>query len=261
MCKSYRDQILARYPGGEVLKEVYLPIDASKIFFKGESFVGTTAGYIDVAVISADQKTAEIIDWKFGAWSVEPAKNNLQGIAYLLGLLFRVPTLEAITVHFVMPHRDEIDFHTFQRADFADLHLRVSTVVARAHFAQTSGNFDRCNVMSPCCLFCGNKGTCTKVAEFALKVGKKYSALHVPENVTPSLMNNSAHAKQSMEVAQLLEAWGKAVRAQITARAIEEDVWLPEGYKLRARTASEITDWRRVVEMAKAAWPVAVCSW
>lgn len=249
-CKRYREQLIEKYPGGTVLKEVYLPIDDKKIFFNGVHHDGTSAGYIDLAVISKDQTVAEIADWKFGRWSVEPAENNLQGIAYLLGLVHRYPSLKMVTVHFVMPHREEIEIHTFTHDQFESLYLRVVTVVARAHFAQTSGNYDTCKPMAPSCLFCGNKATCTSLAKLVLKVGHKYSPLDVPASVTPSTFADVAQSSLTMTLAQLMEAWGKAMRAQITARTIEDDAWHPDGYKLVSRANREVADEAKLVEMA-----------
>lgn len=254
MCKNYRDQIIAKYPGCIVLKEAYLPVDDCQITDqRGEVFIGTTAGYLDVGIVSADLTEAEILDWKFGDWSVEPAETNLQGISYLLGLFKKYPTLKKITVHFVMPHREEIDVHTFTSDQFPALLLRVKTVVARAYTAQTRGDFGACNLMTPCCLFCGNKGTCSKVAAYALKVGNKYAPIKVPEHVTPSLFTDPKTATQSMEVAQLMEAWAKAIRAQITAKTIEDDAWLPEGYKLKSRADTEVVNDAKLKELLAAA--------
>lgn len=258
MCKGYRDQIIAKYPGGSVLKEVYLPVDGATVLDDaGNSFPGTTGGYVDLAVISADRKIAEIADWKFGLWSVEPAENNLQGIAYLLGLFYKFPSLEEITVHFVMPHREEIDFHTFKREQFPALLLRVRTVVARARAARSNPAPDgtvqagKCSVTVSSCLWCGNLGKCVPAATFSLKVGHKYSPALVPANVQPSLMSDPAKAKQTMEISQLMAAWAKAVRAQITLKAIEEDVWLPEGYVLRSRADNEVVDPVKIMDAAR----------
>jgi hypothetical protein len=253
MCKSIRDQLITANPGGEIITEAYLPVDDVTFSFRGVQHTGTTAGYLDLAVVNAARTDATICDWKFGAWSVEPAKNNLQGIAYLLGLVKRIPSLETVTVCFVMPHREEVDQHTFTKADFPALYARVVAVVAKSLAAQTSGTFDTCRVMAPCCMFCANPAVCTKLAEFAFKVGHKYSPLIVPEVVTPGLITNPLHASTAMTVAQTMETWGKAVRAQITAKVIEDDSWLPDGYTFRKREMSDVVSWQKVVEFAKAA--------
>lgn len=252
MCKSYREQLISKHPGGETLKEVYLPVDDKKIVFAGKVWEGTTAGYVDLAVVSADKKHADIADWKFGLWSPEPTANNLQGIAYLLGLYFKYPSLEEITVHFVMPHREELDTHTFTCDQFQALYLRVCTVVARAIEAQSKDDPTlSCTALLPTCLWCAEIGKCAKVTAFALKVGHKYHAPSVPEQLNPSLITDPKQATKAMEVAQLMEAWSKAVRAQITARVVEDDAWMPEGYVFRDRTDCEMPDWKKVEEFAK----------
>lgn len=254
MCKAYRDGIIAKYPGGTIQKEVYLPIDDEVIVDEaGNPFCGTTGGYLDFAILSADRRTAEIIDWKFGLWSVEPAENNLQGIAYLLGLVKQNPEIEQVTVHFCMPHRDEITLHTFKREQFPALLLRVKTVVARAIEARRSKDTSTCTATVSSCLFCGNKGKCAALAKFALKVANKYAPAKVPDHVTPSLLTDPTKSKQSMEIAQLLEAWGKAIRAQITARVIEDEEWMPEGYTFRSRANNELKDLKKLLKMARAA--------
>ena len=254
LCKGYRDDILAKYPGGTVIKEEYLRVDNKVLKLpSGECWAGTSGGYLDLAVISADQKVAEICDWKFGMWSVEPAETNLQGIAYLLGLVVRYPSLESVTVHFVMPHRNEIEQHTFTRDQFPALLLRVQTVVARAYEARYGSTKGQCNATISSCLFCGNKGTCGTLAAFALKVGKKYAPAVVPAELTPSLFSNAETATEAMGVAQLLNAWSIAVRTQITAKAIDSEDWLPGGYVLRTRSNSEVTDWWKLAKFARKA--------
>ncbi len=248
-CKQYRDTVIAKYPGGKVIKEEYLPIDDVVIRFRGQEYLGTSAGYLDVGVVSADETEADIIDWKFGLWSVEPTENNLQGMAYLLGLRKRFPKLKRVTVHFVMPHRDEIDFHTFEEPEFEGMYLRICVIVRRALAAQESGNYDSCRVMAPCCLFCGLLGLCSKVAATALKVGKKYNPILVPDHVSPTTISKVENVSETMVIAQLMEAWGKAMRAQITARVIEDENWTPEGYKLTARSDRDIADESKVKEV------------
>jgi len=262
-CKKFRDSIIAQVtalsnqhaPGAIhdcalrvpiVLKEEYVYIDDELVTdAQGNVFKGTTGGYLDLAIISANKKIAHIIDWKFGLWSVEPTENNLQGIAYLLGIFRLYPTLEEITVHFVMPHRDEIDTHTFKRAQFDALLLRVKTVVAIAMEAQKNKAaklWGGASCSTGACLFCGAKGRCHKLAEFALKLGKKYNPLQVPEQLQPSMMFDAKGATQAMEVAQVLEGWAKATRSRITANSIEDDAWMPDKYHLRARQDTVVTN-------------------
>src|SRR5690348_15480883 len=81
-------------------KELYLPVD-DLVFDDAEA---TTAGYVDLLLISWDRKYAELIDYKFGYWSVEDAKNNLQALAYILGVFKKFPSVERIKFFFKLPN-------------------------------------------------------------------------------------------------------------------------------------------------------------
>src|SRR5258705_4887834 len=204
-CIDFANTRIALYPGCLVIKEDYLPIDDRIILdAKGNSFKGTTGGYCDLSIISEDRRAAEVIDYKFGLWSVEPAETNPQGIAYLLGLLNRFPTIEVINVFFLLPHRNEIYQADFKRSDFDRQRLRIKTIVARAQTAEKDGDTSKCNPTIASCLFCGNKGHCKALAKFALRIGTKYEPLRVTEQLTPSLMLEAASATATMSIAQLM---------------------------------------------------------
>jgi hypothetical protein len=258
-CASYVENV-RRELGANVLElvEPYVPIDDCLIEGKGSDgklreFEGTTAGYLDVALINKDRTVAQVLDWKFGRWDVEPADTNRQGHAYLLGLWKMFPTLEVIKVHFVMPHRDEIDAYTFTRADFERLYLEVCTIVARAIKAHgdNSGppDFSMANPTVSGCLFCRHKGDCRALAEMALKVGHKYDPILVPEEVTPSLIKEPKGAGQAVKVAALMESWAKAVRKQITERACNDEDFMPEGYQLVRMQRREIVNAEKFKEV------------
>jgi hypothetical protein len=84
------------------IKEAYLPVD-DVTFDDGSDC--TTGGYADHGFVCHRRKYAEWIDWKFGAWPVAPAKDNLQGIAYVLGIFKKFPTVDNVKFTFKQPHR------------------------------------------------------------------------------------------------------------------------------------------------------------
>lgn len=262
-CLAYADNVAKRYPGGTVLKEIYLPVDAEQIVVGGrngriEVFFGTTAGYLDFAIVSKDETLAEIIDWKFGAHGVEPAENNLQGIAYMLGLKKKFPKLKTCTVQFVLPHRDEIDKHTFSLDDTSVLahHTRIATVVRRAEeAARLPDDFSTASPTLGACLFCALIGKCPKVAEKVLKVGQKFAPLQLPENVNPTLIYDPVDAALGIKVAQIAEAWAKSFRARATEKAITDEGFIPDGYILVSSQRRTVVDARKLADIAKLCLP------
>jgi len=247
-CIEFAEERFKMYPGGTMLKEQYLPVDDQKI----GSFQGTTAGYADVVLVSADQIEAEVIDWKFGNNAVEEAKNNLQGIAYALGVIKAFPKVKKVIVRFIMPHLDYTTEHTFIAADFDTMLVRVRTVVMRAIEARKDPeDFSMATPNTSSCLFCGLIGKCPKVAEVALKLGKKYRPLEIPETVTPSMVSNSKDAALGIKLAAIVATWAEAFRRQATARTVEDPDFIPEGYTLVESQRRAVVKARQLGEIAK----------
>ena len=251
-CVLFAEERSRSFPGGTILRESYLPVDDLFCIVNGQRFTGTTAGYLDYGIISEDQLEAEILDWKFGQNVVEPAKNNLQGIAYALGVLKLYPKLERITVRFIMPHLDYASEHTFEKKDFNSLLLRVRTVVNRA--LEASRNPDdfstaRPNVSS--CLFCGLIGKCPKVAEVALNIGKKYRPLDIPSQITPSLVRDPKDVSIGLRLAAVLSTWSEAFRRQATVRTLENPDFVPDGYTIVESQRRSVVKAKKLGDVAK----------
>lgn len=278
-CIIFAEERLALYPGGRTLREVYLPIDDDVIVidvhtierfdivtddgqispgFRGKRtrqvFDGTTAGFLDEAIISADETEAEIIDWKFGKNAVTDAKDNLQGIAYMLGLKRIIPTLRKCRVIFMQPHIDELSEHLFDLSPEShdNLYLRVKTVVARsveAHRRPDDFSTARPNVGT--CLFCNLVGRCPKVAELVIELGQKYRPLSVPLNVNPSTISDPKDVDAGIRLSDVVKTWAEAFRRQATEKTIENFDFVPEGYTLVTTTKRSIVDSRAVGNIAK----------
>lgn len=236
------------------LVEDYLPIDdewiehwdeAAKAFVRTR---GTTAGYIDRAIISHDRAVAEIVDFKFGRWAIEKAENNLQGIAYALGLRKMFPTLQKVRVYFKLPHQDHLDMHEFDlERDGAALYLRVKTVVARAvECTIAPTDFQRAVPTIPTCLFCARLGRCDVVAAEMLKLAHKFAPLQVPADVTPSRLRGKEDAAVALRCASVAKAWGEALRQTIGNAVISGSMNLPPGFKIESRDGN-----RKVCDVSK----------
>lgn len=226
------------------LKEVYLPIDDCE-FEDGTK--ATTAGYVDCAIISGDQTYAEMMDWKMGAWHVTKAENNLQGVSYALGLMKQYPSLDRIRFFFKMPHLDYVTDAVFTRDQIPELYRRVQVVVERAREARKRND---CNDWSlatpstPTCNFCANIGRCEKVLAIACKIGSKFSPLHIPPDVTPTMVMDPANVKLAMQLTNVMATWSESFRRQTTDRVLRQDAPIPDGYEIQSRTKRNLVDLR-----------------
>jgi Protein of unknown function (DUF2800) len=244
------------------LKEIYLPVDTCAFgdTLHGQPVVteGTTAGYVDRALIAHTRKFAILLDWKFGAWEVEHAKDNLQGISYVLGLFKLMPTLEEIRFVFKQPHLDLLTEHTFHRREIPTLYLRVQVVVARARDASMlaeSGDFSMATPKVPACNFCARIGQCPKVIDYACKVGHKFAPLDIPSDVTPSTVKNPHDTTVGLRLAQVMAVWSKAFKTQITDRIFRTAgssgaMPIPPGYEMVTKRDRELDSAEKFKQVA-----------
>lgn len=214
------------------------------------TLTSTTAGYIDRGLINYNRTRAELFDWKFGMWPVEAAHNNLQGIAYALGLFRRYPTVNEITFFFKQPHLNLLSQVTWTRADIAQHYLRILTVVSRAIAARKAGDFKTATPMIPNCLFCAAVGVCPKVTELACRVGSKFFPVEIPEDITPGAVLPPAEAAKGLKLAQVVAVWADAFKRQNTDRVLRGDVPVPPGFKIQTTIKREIVDVQKVREVA-----------
>ena len=226
----------------EELKEVYLPVD-DLVFTDGKS---TTAGYTDLVLVSHDRSYAEGFDWKFGFWPVEAPENNLQVMAYALGLFHRIPALQVVRFWIKQPHLDVVKSALFSKAQVPELYLRIQTVVARARLARESGKFDAATPTVPNCNFCANLGRCEKVCSFACKVGRKFHPVEIPEEINPGMLQAPDQAALGLRLAAVLKIWAEAFRRQITDKILRREMEIPEGQKIQTMSGK-----RKIVDMAK----------
>ena len=225
-------------------KENYWPIDDVPT----DTEPCTTAGYADMVLVYGIW--AEIIDYKFGKWAVTDAAVNLQGIAYALGVFRAFPGVEKVTVWFKQPHLDLTTSATFMRTEIPELYLRVQTVVARAVVARKSGDFSTATPKIPACNFCGNLGTCPKVAAVAINVGHKFHPIEIPDNITPTQLLNDRDTSLGMRLSQVVAVWAEAFRRQVTNRVLERKADIPAGFKLESRNERTVIDGVKLKQIA-----------
>lgn len=250
------EQFELAIPKVQELRETYLPID-DEVFEEvlqqpyGLPTVrrivhSTTAGYIDCALIDHTGTYGECFDWKFGFHPVERAENNLQGIAYALGLFKKFPELQTIRYFFKQPNLDYITDAVITRANIDALYLRIQVVVAKARAARQAGDFKTARPFVPACNFCAHIATCPVVTAFACKVGSKFSPLDIPPDITPSKVHDPADTKLGFQLASVVEVWAQAFRQTVTNRVLSMQAAPPPGYSLVCRDGN-----RKIVDVEK----------
>lgn len=191
----------------------------------------TTTGFLDRALLSADGLFAHVIDLKTGYGDIEHASNNLQGLAYALGIRRRYPTVRTIKVSFVTPRQATFSStHEFTADQLDAEYRRIVQVVKNAKRAKRSKGFDMARPSTATCRFCSHYLTkCTKSAGVLTTVGK-----HVPVSfIDPETMmttDDPAELSRVLDLLKFLDEFQKPIKNRITAMAMQ-GVEIP-GYSL-----------------------------
>ena len=195
-------------------------------------------GSIDELIVFKDQKRADVCDYKFGRNPIEEADVNPQTLAYAIGAFQLFPYLDEITVHFIIPRRDELLRHTFTRADLEPMINRIKLIVERANAepAQHNPNTEGCG-------WCAKRATCPALADKLLPIAKKYSSsvddfeIALLDKMDPALIDDPETIGKMKSVAQIIDKWADAVNKRALEMAVEEGKEIP-GFSLHFRSPS-----------------------
>jgi superfamily II DNA or RNA helicase len=192
--------------------------------------------------ILIDGYKAHLVDTKFGRRSVPDAEVNAQLQAYALGVWDRWEAVEELTVHILLPRRDEVSTHTYTRAkDYENIRLRIETIIARAKEALP----EFFNPTPSGCQYCGRKGKCGALAGVALKKAKEAS-LDKDEVLD---VTKPEQISEFLKMAPILEDWIKKVREEALRVHLYEGVDIP-GFRCVDRSTP------RTITSPMGAWSV-----
>lgn len=193
-------------------------------------------GTVDRVIIRGSH--VDIVDFKFGRGEIDDADINIQGQAYLLGVMDKFPELQTATVHFIIPRRDEVLTHDYSRSDMEDIRLRINMIVEKAELenAEAVPNTEGCR-------YCKHKLSCPALSDKLLPLAKKYSQsvqdfeMSLWGNYAPEKVEDPMVLSKMLNVAQVVDKWQSAAKKQALKLALEEGAEIP-GYDLHYRNAS-----------------------
>ena len=193
-------------------------------------------GTLDEAVQKGTH--ADLVDFKFGIGEIDPAHENIQGQAYFLGYMDANPHIQTATIHFIMPRRAEVHTHDYTRDDLENIRLRIKVIVERAESPTPDL---RPNTEG--CQYCKHRLTCDALHKKLLPLAQKYAPavddfeVELYQNLNPANIEDPVLIGKMMNVSQVIDKWGKAVRQQAMKLAEEEGAEIP-GYALAWRSPS-----------------------
>lgn len=185
-----------------------------------------TFGTADRVIIK--NQTAHLVDFKFGRLGVPPAGENLQAMAYAIGVLQRFPNVEDVHAYFLLPRRDEVTSAVFSR-HLLDTYIKTLSdlldQVKRKNPART-----------PCkaCEYCAKLAKCPAVSKDILALSDQ-AGLPVPKNMDVSSMTPEVIGKFALPFVRIVEQWAKKVKEH-AKNLMHEGVEI-DGHELATRSA------------------------
>ena len=153
-----------------------------------------TSGTADFVIVHTGQKTADVIDWKFGRTPVEEAPNNYQGASYSLGVFQRFG-VSSVTFHIYQPRIFNHTQYTFTNPK--NILTNIRNIINRAKSTELI-----LNAGDTACRYCAAKSICPAFSA-------RFRALEPIQNETRALE----------DPAVLLDYWN---RAQVVDRFLKE---------------------------------------
>ena len=218
----------------------------------------STFGTCDVFVQSGTQ--ALMVDFKTGWGKIDDAEDNAQAQAYVLGAFQKFPEIETIEFYFAIPHRDEVSFATYTRADMGRIALRFNTVIRKAELAR-DGKLDVKQAFNPghgLCEYCGRQSTCPALASTMLDLAKRYEGenIQLPPTVDGIQTNDPKVLAELLKLAPIAEAWAASIRKRCIDLAVQEGVDFPGFKRVERRAARKILSAHGAFEQVKDIMPV-----
>tara|TARA_R100001463_G_scaffold9114_6_gene27456 strand:- start:13250 stop:14104 length:855 start_codon:yes stop_codon:yes gene_type:complete len=203
-----------------------------------KSTVNTIFGTGDLILLHKEREHADLIDWKFGIGAVDEASENVQGLAYAIGVVDKYSWVKTVTIRFFLPRQDKVSEHTFDRDDLEVARDRVRLIVQRATNPETP-----LNPTTDGCRYCGRRVDCPALADKLLPLAKKYESsaedfeLAVWENADPAVVTDPDTLSKMKRVGSVIERWKKAVDQRALELAYEEGMDIP-GFGLYFRAST-----------------------
>ena len=157
-----------------------------------------TAGWIDFVVIHPD-KTAEIVDWKFGRTPVPEANRNFQLAAYSLGIIqeFKVTS---VTAHIFQPRISHHTSYTFEKPIAILINLKRIIAQAQSDTIHLTASDEACR-------YCRAASTCPACnARYGL----------VPADIQQNMLSDPAKLLNLWERAQMASKLVDAIKSAVT---------------------------------------------
>ena len=164
----------------------YEPVHEMELDFKPLGLEDFEKGHLDrVLILEVDKDEnptkAELTDFKFGEWEVEPVKDNIQFRSYGIGLFLEVPTLEEVVLRLKQPALNKDETHVLRRnPDFGIIKTQLATIVRRRQKYLETKDESMLKSDEDNCNFCAAQANCPVWQKYMVRLANESNLFEVP---------------------------------------------------------------------------------
>jgi hypothetical protein len=206
---------------GEELREVRLEIPHVNF------------GTLDLLRFNAKRNRALVGDAKFGAWSVTPARRNLQGINYAAAVFLNYPSVRRVTVAFYQAKKGTGSVHTFYSCSLPKMVSRVRRIVENAQRVLRNPQPEDFTPHPVNCGFC-HRINCPARLKLASTLVTAWNGKPIALPTLDLLHLPTPQLGALKKLSNVFKTFAKAIDDEAKRRAVQEDD-VVEGYELRQR--------------------------
>jgi len=242
----------------EYLADVFGDTKGTEEFFEVQVDVeldGTsTYGTCDRLTVSKDGSYAVLADYKTGISTIDKPHENMQAIAYTIGVFQKFPDLQKITFSFYVPQRHSTPLSgDFDRSELNDLIDMLSNVIKEGERVRPMWGGGQCPPVGECnptqnCRFCKHEDRCPALGGLVLDVASNLKRKDFT-NIDIEAVDDPASVEELWNISKIVEAWAKRLRSRAMEMA-HDGAEFPN-LKLSSMGApSKVVDNHKFIEIA-----------
>ena len=220
-CADMEDEFLAdAFPPDEERTEFYeVQVDVDL----GDT---QTYGTCDRLSISSDGKYGVLADYKTGISTIDKPHENMQAIAYTIGVFQKFPDLETIMFAFYVPQRGSLPLlGSFVSTELPDLIEVLGNVIKEGERVRPMWGGGQCPPAGDCnptqnCRFCRHEDRCPALGGLVLDVASNLQRKDFT-NIDIEAVDDPASIEELWNISKIVEAWAKRLRARAMEMAHE----------------------------------------
>lgn len=218
--------------------------------------VTDTFGTADVVALA--DRDAALIDHKSGVSHIDPPPDNLQSMAYAIGVFQANPQVETIHARFTVPQCGEPLDGIYYRSQLPEYMKEIAKIILDAERVSSKwtddGGTPSMHELSPCesCAWCKNQDRCPALGAIAIEVATRYAPEVLPaDGVRFEDFDDPVEVGKMLVIAGIMEKWAKGYKYKTVTAVKDGELELPFHRLKSMGSPREVTDFASLLHVSE----------